>query len=388
MTSEPLSTQTTTVNNEPHSIHVMVVDDEPGVRMGVTRALRTYTAKLETVDGSCSYRVSEAASAEDALEQIERDPPEVLLLDYKLPGMSGLELLSRIEGKQLLTVMITAYASLETAITATKRGAYDFLPKPFTPAELRNVVRKTSEHLLLQREARRLAEERQRVRFQFISVLAHELKAPLAAVEGYLHLLQDEQLSADPAKRRNMIDRSLHRLGGMRKLIFDLLDMTRIESGERARDIGDVELVQLLSDGLDTVREEAAAREITLALEAPEALSFRCDPSELEMLLNNLLTNAVKYNRDGGRVDVTLEQREDQIHLRVADTGIGMTPAERDRVFGEFARIRNAKTRDILGSGLGLSTVHKLVKLYGGEITVESEPDVGTTFDVLLPPAP
>ncbi len=384
MTSETLPAQTV----EPHNIHVMVVDDERGVRMGVTRSLRSFTAKLETVKGSCTYHVSEAASAEDALQQIEERSPQILLLDYKLPGMSGLELLSKIEGKQLLTVMITAYASLETAITATKRGAYDFLPKPFTPAELRNVVRKTTEHLLLQREAQRLAEEKQRVRFQFISVLAHELKAPLAAVESYLHLLQDEQLSSDPGQRRKMIDRSLHRLGGMRKLIYDLLDMTRIESGERARDIADVDLVELLSDGLDAVREDAAARDITLTLEAPATLTFRCDASELEMLLNNLLTNAVKYNKDGGRVELLLEQRDDRVHLRVTDTGIGMTAEERAQVFGEFARIRNAKTRDILGSGLGLSTVHKLVKLYKGEITVESEPDAGTTFEVLLPPAP
>jgi two-component system sensor histidine kinase/response regulator len=383
MTSEHVTSADATAEQ----IRILVVDDEDGVRMGVTRALRAFTAQFEAVPTHCTYQISEAASAEDALQKIADEPPQILLLDYKLPGMSGLDLLSRIDDKQLLTVMITAYASLETAITATKRGAHDFLPKPFTPAELRNVVRKTSEHLLLQREARRLAEEKRRVRFQFISVLAHELKAPLAAVEGYLHLLQDERLSADPAKRRNMIDRSLHRIGGMRKLIFDLLDMTRIESGERARELGEVELVELTRGCLDSVREEATSRDISLQLDAPATLPFRGDPSELEMLANNLLTNAVKYNRDGGRVDITLAQVEGKAHLRIADTGIGMTPEERDRVFGEFARIRNAKTRDILGSGLGLSTVHKLVKLYGGTITVESEADVGTTFDVLLPPA-
>ena len=111
---------------------------------------------------------------------------------------------------------------------------------------------------------------------------------------------------------------------------------------------------------------------------------MRADRGEIDMVLNNLISNAVKYNRDEGRVDITVTRAEETITLAVADTGVGMTPKERDRLFGEFVRIKNAKTRNTLGSGLGLSILKRVVNLYEGTITVESEADVGSTFTVTL----
>jgi signal transduction histidine kinase len=105
----------------------------------------------------------------------------------------------------------------------------------------------------------------------------------------------------------------------------------------------------------------------------------------MEIILNNLLTNALKYNRQGGRVEISIESKDGSVIVRVADTGIGMTPEEAGRLFTEFVRIRNEKTRNILGSGLGLSIVKKIALLYGGDISVSSQPDVGSTFTVLLP---
>ena len=165
------------------TLEVLVVDDEPGMRLGVTRALRDFTLRVGDVNGDVRFSVSVASSAEQALALIDQHPPHILLLDHKLPGMSGLELLERIAPRQLetLTIMMTAYASIETAVKATKCGAYDFLPKPFAPSELKKVVAKASEHLILTREARKLAQEKRQMRFQFISVLGHELRAPLSA---------------------------------------------------------------------------------------------------------------------------------------------------------------------------------------------------------------
>ena len=102
------------------------------------------------------------------------------------------------------------------------------------------------------------------------------------------------------------------------------------------------------------------------------------------MILNNLVSNAVKYNRDGGRVRVWSEDADDVVRIRVEDTGIGLTPEECKRLFNDFARIKNEKTRHILGSGLGLSTVRKLAALYGGEVAVQSRPDAGSVFTVTL----
>ncbi|MEW6751003.1 MAG: HAMP domain-containing sensor histidine kinase [Candidatus Latescibacterota bacterium] len=371
-------------------LKVLVVDDEPGMRMGVERALRHFGVEFADLQTRVGFTVARAASGEEALERIPQERPDLLLLDYKLPGISGLEVQDRLmaAGQDVLTVMISAYSSLQTVITATKRGAFDFLVKPFTPEELRATLRKAAHHLLVHRQALRLAEERRQIRFEFIRVLGHELKAPLAAVEGYLRLVQKRGLGADLQAYGAIVDRSLLRLEGMRKLILDLLDLTRIESGNRQRDLVPLDVCPMVDAALETAAPEAARRGITLRAERPPSVPMTADRGELEIILNNLLSNAVKYNRDQGWICVSLEDLGERLRLRVADSGIGMTEAETARLFGEFVRIKNERTASILGSGLGLSIVRKLVSLYQGEVSVDSTPDVGTTFTGLLDKAP
>src|SRR5512138_1092861 len=213
------------------TLRVLVVDDETGMRLAVARVLNSFQVRLgDEADGTVAFDVRVAETGEEALEKIAEAVPDILLLDLKMPGISGLDVLKEGSDKGLptLTVMITAYATLETAIDATNRGAYDFLPKPFTPDELRVAVRRAVKHLLVQRQARRLAEEKRQVRFQFISVLGHELKAPLAAIEGFLQILRDGTAGASPEVQKQVIERALARAGGMRHLIAELLDLTRI----------------------------------------------------------------------------------------------------------------------------------------------------------------
>jgi signal transduction histidine kinase len=369
------------------SLHVLVVDDEPGMRLGVSRALRNFTVRIPDVDDEVRFACDQAESGEQALEKITARAPDILLLDHKLPGISGLDVLQQMAEKNIeaLTVMITAYASLDTAITATKRGAYDFLAKPFTPDELKSAVRKAAKHLILQRQARRLAEEKRQVRFQFISVLAHELKAPLGAVQGYLRIVRDRSAGEDMETYDKMVRRSLVRLEGMQKLIFDLLDLTRIESGQKKRDLRDeVDVVSVARESVENFTPDAGERGISIELHAPETLAMRADPGELAIIFNNLISNAVKYNRDNGRVDVTLSDEKGEIRVDVSDTGIGMSEEDVQRLFGEFVRIKNEKTRNILGSGLGLSILRRLANLYGGDVSVRSQPEVGSTFTVTL----
>lgn len=368
-------------------IRILVVDDEVGMRLGVQRTLRDFRVTLPDVERDLAFAVTLAETGEEALERLQTDGTDLLLLDHKLPGIQGLDVLDVVTKEhrgEVLTVMITAYASIETAVSATKRGAYDFLAKPFTPTELKATVAKATRHLVLQRQARQLARERRQLRFQLISVVAHELKSPLAAIEGYLQLLQDERTNRDPKATAHMVERSLVRLDGMRKLIFDLLDLTRIESGQRQRDLKPTDLVEHAKLALEAVRTAADGRGIALQLEGPTTLPLEADPSELDIIFNNLVSNAVKYNRDGGAVTVSLRDAESHVTVAVTDTGIGMSAEECARLFGEFVRIRNQKTKNILGSGLGLSILRRLACLYRGTVSVESEPDVGTTFTVTL----
>ena len=368
------------------SLQILVVDDEEGMRLSVVRALRDFKLRLPDLNGEIVFQVETAESGEQALEVISAKAPDILLLDYKLPGISGLDLLGRLDTQegQTLIIMITAYASLETAVTAIKRGAYDFLAKPFTPDELRSTVRKASESLIMAREARRLAREKRRVRFEFITVLAHELKAPLNAIEGYLQVMKKHCAGEDLSSYEHIIERSLVRGKYMRKMIGDLLDLTRIESGQRKRDLVEVDFVQLANTVAETEAPEASRRNIAIEVRADGSVTMKADREETEIILNNLVSNAVKYNRDGGRVTVDIKRDDGNVVVAVTDTGIGMTEEETDMLFGEFVRIKNEKTRNILGSGLGLSIVKKLTALYEGEVRVESRPDVGSTFTVTL----
>ena len=368
---------------QEQTLRVAMVDDEEPLHVAVRRILDKYRVHVADVGVDVAYDSAYFTSGEQFLESLEKGAKfDLLLLDLKLPGMNGLEVLSALatQGRGLMVIMITAYATFETAVHATKIGAYDFLPKPFSPEELRYAVRKATDQLILSREARRLAEETRRVRFNFISVLAHELKAPINAVEGYLQILQTQE----PPERLQMVERSLARLEGMKKLILDLLDLTSIESGQKQRKLTTVDVGAAAKAAVDLFAKEAATRGITIALEPAGPVEMTADAGEIEIILNNLVSNAVKYNRDDGSVTISLVRETGGATISVSDTGIGLSPQESGKLFTEFVRIKNDDTVKVAGSGLGLSTVRKLAELYGGDATVSSRKGQGSTFSVTL----
>jgi signal transduction histidine kinase len=368
------------------TLHLLVVDDEMGMRLSVERALRHYSMRVPDLPHDIDFRVSQAETGEAALTMIDSDRPDIILLDYKLPGISGLDVLVALKARKLdiLVVMITAYASLETAVQATKNGAFDFLAKPFTPEELRATVHKITSHCMVQRQATKLAEERRQIRFEFLSVLAHELKSPLAAVEGNMYILRDHLAGETIQDYDHLVNRSIIRLEGMKKLIFDLLDLTRIESGQKKRSLAEIDLCAAARQSIETHGALAAGKQVTMSFNGPESVLLHADAGELEMIFNNMISNAVKYNKDGGTVVVDVQDLGSTVSIAVRDTGIGMTKEEASRLFGEFTRIKNRKTMNILGSGLGLSILKRVSHLYGGQVQVESEPDQGSTFTVTL----
>ncbi len=368
------------------TLNVLAVDDEAGMRSGIQRSLASFEVEVPEAQETIQFLVEEASTGEEAVSRIMESAPDILLLDYKLPGISGIDVLNQTVEQQdeMLTIMITAYASIDTAITATRKGAYDFLPKPFTPRDLKHSVRKAAIRVVLARRAKALAAANRRVRFEFTRILGHELKAPIAAVSGYLYLLRDHILGDDVTAYDESVGRSLKRLDQMRKLIVDLLDMTRLESGEKVRELEWLNMREVVDSALELVETEAERRSITLVQEGADGIEIWGDRGELDMMLNNLVSNAVKYNRDGGSVTVTLAMGAAGLQIEVTDTGIGMAPEDVEKLFGEFVRIKTDETRNILGSGLGLSILKRLASLYGGEVSVTSESGQGTTFRMQL----
>jgi two-component system sensor histidine kinase/response regulator len=369
----------------PDQLRVLVVDDEEGIRLGVTRVLEKFVASFPDIAADISYEVEAAATGEEAVDKLRAAPPDILLLDLKLPGIGGLDVLREARALEppVLTIMITAYASVTTAVEATRGGTFDFLPKPFTPNEIKAVVRRATRDLILSRQAQKLAAERRRTRFELIRVLVHELKAPLAAVEGYLAAILDGTIN-DAETTRRAVSRSVARIQGMRQLILDLLDATRIEAGMKVRVFTLMRLDEVARECLEAMRPLADAKGLTLSLTADADLSLVAVRAEIEIVLNNLIGNAIKYNREAGKVEVTLSRRDDMFEIAVRDTGFGLTREEAGRLFADFVRIKNANTRGIEGSGLGLATVKRIAGLYHGDAWVASEPGHGSTFTVTL----
>lgn len=367
-------------------LKIAIIDDEQAMCLGAERVLRDFSVDVPDISTKAVFSVKKFSNGKEFMEYLGKERPDIILLDYKLPDMTGLDILQNVTESNIdaITIMITAYATFETAVQATKLGAYDFIAKPFTPDELRYSLRKATLHLLLARHARKTDEERRKVRFQFISVLSHELKAPLAAIEGYLNILKKRYGKISEHDYDLMLNRSIVRLDGMRKMIFDLLDMTRIESGDKKRNFEKLDLVELTRSSMDVAGLDASQRNISLSINAPEKVQFTADRGEMDIILNNLITNAVKYNKDNGSVVINIKQLDDKIQISVTDTGIGIDPEDVKRLFNDFVRIKNENTINILGSGLGLSTVKKLVSLYNGTVSVESKVGSGSTFTVQM----
>ncbi len=369
------------------TLKILIVDDEPGIRSGILRILRNFTVSYPFLDDDFDFELIEAETGEKAIEIVDSSEVDIILLDNKLPGIDGIDVLEYINKKQYdaMVMMITSYASLELAVKATNNGAYNFVPKPFTPQELKSAIEDITKRLYLQRMTRKMKKEGKEIRFQFLSVLSHELKSPINAIEGYLRIMKDKQVGDSIDDYKVMIDRSIERINGMRTLIFDLLDLTKLESGKKNREISKLDVVEIAKIAMATMEPAAIQKHITMHLSGDKECMIKSDKEEVEIILNNLISNAVKYNKDNGEVFISITANEGLSKITVEDTGIGMSADDQTKLFQDFVRIKNAKTKNVTGSGLGLSIAKKMVELNSGTITLESTPDVGTKFTVKLP---
>jgi PAS domain S-box-containing protein len=234
------------------------------------------------------------------------------------------------------------------------------------------------------RHERELALRESRAKSAFLARMSHELRTPLNAVLGFTQLLlQDGATDAEAATRRLRLEviRSAGR--HLLALIDDVLDLTSLDSGGMRMTIVPVRLAPLVAEMLPLLEPLQRERRVTLAVGALD-FPILADATRLRQVLLNLLTNAVKYNRDGGHVTVDAEQQGGQVVLRVADTGRGMSDEQQRHLFEPFNRL-GIESEGIEGTGIGLVIVKSLVERMGGSLRFESAPGVGTLFEVRLP---
>lgn len=221
---------------------------------------------------------------------------------------------------------------------------------------------------------------------RFISMVAHELKSPIAAIINYINIILTGMFDDQVEKIHEMMERSKIRGEALLDLIRDLLFLNQSDAGKVEKSIEPLELKAILKDQLEFFQAQADRRGIALSLEAPDGeYTIRADRKDVDRIYMNLISNGLKYNREGGSLALVLHQDGGSVVTEVRDTGIGMSEDEQKGLFQEFYRVKNPRTSAIPGTGLGLATVKRIVDEYNGSIRVDSEPGKSSTFTVSLP---
>lgn len=216
---------------------------------------------------------------------------------------------------------------------------------------------------------------------QFVSMVAHELKTPVAAVLGFIKVILDESLHISDEQKTDFLMRSYNRLQGLIEMVNDLLDISRMDTKNSQREIKDLNLAEMLRALLEVYEIDIKKRNLSVKVNiSPDLPLFKADSIQINRMFSNLLSNAIKYNKDGGSVLVDIKRENHFITIKISDTGVGISPENKKKLFNEFFRVKNESTRGISGTGLGLSIVKRIVETYAGKIEVESEEGKGTTF--------
>ena len=353
---------------------ILVIDDEEVIRDSISRAF--------IKEG---FSVRSAADGESGCRLFREFRPDVVLVDLKMPNKSGLEVLAEIEGEDpdVIKIVITGYATISLAVDAMKVGAYDFLPKPFAPQELRRIVGRGIEKRRLMLESKRLRREQENIRRNMVSLVSHELRAPLAATVQYLEVLLGGFAGEISEESRDLISRCDVRLREMIELIGKWLSLATFDPDGIAKQFRDIDLLEVAREAVEGSGPLADEKGVRLLLDSTADLSaVKGDRISLAEVLNNLISNAVKYNRAGGFAKVKLYEQGEEVRLEVSDNGMGIAPEHLSRVFDEFYRIDGRRNAAVRGSGLGLAIVKKLVEAHGGRLQMDSLPGEGTTVQI------
>jgi len=228
--------------------------------------------------------------------------------------------------------------------------------------------------------------ELDKMKSEFIAMVTHELRAPIAAVEQQLTVILNKMAGEITEKQEQLLNRAKERTRGLLNLIKDLLDLSKIEAGKMVQYKEPLTLQEVIQRVVDLMRVEAENKKIDLQFSSPPKVPMiNADRNSMEGIFTNLISNAIKYTPEGGKVWVTLGEGGGFVKATVSDTGIGLKKEDLPRIFDKFYRVKTIETRQIVGTGLGLSIVKSIVDAHLGSISVESEEGGGTTFTVLLP---
>ncbi len=484
--------QTKTVNE--YIPKILVVDDEKRIR-----------DSCHTVLTNKGYTVACAESGKQGLQMIDDEHFDIILLDLMMPQMSGLDVLPKIKNDHpdTVVIVITGYSTVEHSIEAMKAGAFDFIPKPFSPKKLKVVVSKAIEHM---RALKDIAEEKSRMRglinrlsagvvatdarkqvvlanpalrnmmnyhskhfighpieslignpalikmidqaltmdtdapaeltdeivlndgseqkdivlnvrcgpirdrigstlgtitvlhditvlkkmdqmkSDFVSLVSHEIRSPMNSVLMQIKVILDGLAGDVTDKQQEMLTRASLKIHSLVDMASDLLDLSKIESGLITLEKKRIQFNELIHEQVIFHLETAGAKQIDIHFDpSPDLPPVHANQQNMEEVLSNLISNAIKYTPEGGKIHLTSTFENGYLCISVTDTGLGIPPEDLDLVFTRFHRVKNEKTRYITGTGLGLAIVKSIIEAHHGTIDVKSTLGKGSIFSVYIP---
>jgi signal transduction histidine kinase len=352
-----------TDTDRPGPERVLIVDDNADMRDYLRQLLRDWT-------------VETAGDGRTALEQARANPPALIVTDVMMPGLDGFELLRELRAdvrtKAIPILMLSARAGEEARISGLDAGADDYVIKPFSARELTARVASLLNLSRARREAelqRALAEAANRTKDQFLAMLGHELRNPLAPILTALRLMTlkggDTLL-----KERTIVERQVRHLV---RLVDDLLDVSRIARGKIELRRQSVDMADIIASAVEAASPLLEERQHQLAVNVPRGLAVNGDPTRLTQVVTNVVSNAAKYTPSGGRIEIDAVLEHDAVEVRIRDNGMGVSAEMLPHIFEMFTQERQALHRADGGLGLGLTIVKSLVELHRGTVMARSE---------------
>lgn len=369
------------------TLKVLIFGRDNDTKIILSQYLRSFEIKNPLNDNKIDFEISEAETEDETFKLMADGSFRLLIIEDELPKLTPFELLKRINISfpELHVILATKYASPDSIERAIKNGVYDFITLPIDPDRLKCIIENIFRQLTYRQLTGNTTGAVRSMSAQFIAILSHELKSHINIIEGYLSLAKEKMVIDSVGDYPEMVNRSLDRIRVMRNLVTDIFDIVRIESGIKKRNIRCINVYPVAKQSIDLFEPLCSKDNISICLNGNENITMDADTQELEIIFNNLLSNAMKYNKKGGRIEVNITSSHDQTVISVADTGIGMQKNDISKIFHDFVRIKSGQTDKISGTGLGLAIVKRVANLYNADINVESEPDKGSVFTIIFP---
>lgn len=376
-------------------INLLVLDDEEHILVAMTRLLFQE-----------EFGVATTTSVKEALEIMEKEPIKVVLSDHRMPEMTGVEFLKQVKDRwpDTVRILITGHADMTTAEAAINvSGVYRFIYKPWNTEELKGSLRQAILHYDLVTENRELFKSMKvkneelevlnrklksmyEIQKDFTSTVSHELRTPLASIKSTVDLVlggDPGPLTDDQTRFLTLTKQGVDRLN---RLINDILDLTKLESGKSSLQIGFNDLKTMIQETVNIQKQAAEAKGLYLKIgDFPDIEPIPFDTDKLYQVLSNLISNAIKFTETGG-ITISCSSVPEHNHVKVCvqDTGHGIKEEDLEKLFQKFQQLGDPQ-QQVSGTGLGLAICKEIIGRHGGKIWAESEEGKGACFIFLLP---